>query len=213
MKPKKLLTLYNLFVCFLLLISGILTARSAAELLNSLVFFPLVLFFGINLIRQIKLTAIGSAKVKKAKTQILASTPTPLEGVAIKGVRDIDRRAFLKLIGSAGISLFMLALFTKKAEAAFFGSVPGPGTISLKDKAGNKIDPAEKNPTDGYEITQLDDSGSPAYYGFVNNSGSWYIMTEDASGAYRYTKGGNNFSTNWTARASLSYDYYNTIFG
>lgn len=129
------------------------------------------------------------------------------------GVADGDKRLFLKLIGSTGFSLLLMALFTKKAQAAFFGSVPGPGVVAIKDSAGNKIDPAEKNPTDGYEITEIDDAGSPAYYGFVKKTGAWYVMLEDSSGGYRYAKGSNNFSVNWAGRALLSYDYFDVVFG
>ena len=41
------------------------------------------------------------------------------------------------------------------------------------------------------------------YYGFVDKTGAWFIMKEESSGAYRYTKGDSNFSTNWTTRNSL----------
>ncbi len=106
-----------------------------------------------------------------------------------------------------------MAMFTKKAQAAFFGSVPGPGTVAIKNSAGVQIDPAEAHPTDGYEITEIDDTSSPAYYGFLKKNGYWYIMKEDSTGAYRYSKGTTAFTTNWTNRASLTYDYFNSIFG
>lgn len=122
---------------------------------------------------------------------------------------------FLKLIGTAGVGVFMMSVFTKKAQAAFFGSAPGPGTVAIKNIAGDKIDPAEKQPTDGYKIAQLDDS-TPAYYGFTNKEGAWFIMREEATGAYRYAKGDNNFSTlGWPKRNTdeLTYGYFNEIFG
>ena len=109
------------------------------------------------------------------------------------------------------ISLFLFSVFTQKAHGAFFGSVPGPGTVSLKDTSGAQIDPAIKTPTDGYKISQIDDS-SPAFYGFIDKTGAWFIMKEDSTGAYRYAKGSSSFSTNWTNRAILSYDYFDAIF-
>ena len=129
---------------------------------------------------------------------------------------------FLKLIGSAGMSLFFYSLVTKRGEAAFFGSVPGPGTVALKDTTGTKIDPAIKQPTDGYRINQLDDTSSAtySYYGFTNKDGDWFIMRETTSGAnagdYRYYKkkpADGSFSTEWLNRATLSpYDYFDAIF-
>src|SRR3990167_9057460 len=118
---------------------------------------------------------------------------------------------FFRLIGSAGVSVFLLSIFTGKAEAAFFGSNPGPGTVGIKDSTGTLIDPSEKKPTDGYNISQIDDA-IPSYYGYVNKDGAWYIIKEDATGAYRYVKGTSSFSTNWTDRAVLTYDYFNSIF-
>ena len=59
-----------------------------------------------------------------------------------------------------------------------------------------------------YKITDIDDTG---YYGYLKADGSWYIMQEN-SGAYRYIKGDSDYSTAWTGRAGLSYDYFNQVF-
>ena len=134
---------------------------------------------------------------------------TPISSVKV----DVDRRRFLKILGGTGVSIFLMSLLNpKQAGAAFFGSVPGPGTISIKDASGIKINPAEKQPTDGYKISQIDDANYPYYYGYINSSGAWYIMSEDVNSNYRYTKGGSSFATNWTSRASLTYDYFDSIF-
>lgn len=217
---KKLLLSYNLIICLLLTLMGALSAKSSVQLINSFIYLPITLYFGVTLLhrRQKTSEAVLKKRTPVVSVSSIASSDqkgVPLvdevEGETLKEVPDIDKRAFLKLIGSAGISLFMLALFTKKAQAAFFGSVPGPGVVSLKDSAGNKIDPAEKHPTDGYKITELDDSGTPAYYGFVKKTGAWYIL-QDTNGAYRYTKGSSDFSTGWTGRIGLTYGYFNAIF-
>jgi hypothetical protein len=128
-------------------------------------------------------------------------------------IKDRKRRQFLKIVGGGGVSLFFMLFFMPgKAEAAFFGSSPGPGVVAIKDSSGTKIDPAEKQPTDGYNISEIDDATSPSYYGFVHKNGPWYIAKEDSAGAYRYISGSSNFSTSWTARAGLEYDYFDSIF-
>jgi hypothetical protein len=134
------------------------------------------------------------------------------EELSAHDVSDINRRLFLKLIGTAGLTTFLFALFTKSSQAAFFGSMPGPGTVSLKDTHGNKIDPAEKEPTDGYEIAEVDDSAIPAYYGFLNKEGAWYIAREGNGGEYRYYRGSANFGDSWATRESFTYDYFNNVF-
>jgi hypothetical protein len=122
------------------------------------------------------------------------------------------RRKFLKVLGGVGIGFILMSIINpRKAQASFFGSVPGPGTVSVKDTTGAKIDPAIKSPTDAYGITQIADT-TPAYYGFVNKSGAWYITREEADGSYRYFKGLTDFASSWLNRGGLSYNYFDTVF-
>lgn len=211
MKNKQIILAYGLFICLILTFVGIFSAKNFEELLSSFVYLPLIFYFATQLLTKnhSKPKAVAPPKSKTSNT----ITPTEVTAMPDFQVADNDKRLFLKLIGSAGFSLLFMALFTKKAQASFFGSVPGPGTVSIKNAAGVKIDPAEEHPTDGYEIADIDDTSSPAYYGFLKSNGSWYIMREDSSGAYRYCKGSSTFSTNWTNRATLTYDYFNSIFG
>lgn len=66
-----------------------------------------------------------------------------------------------------------------------------------------------------YRVVDKDDDASPNYYGFVDSIGNWYILKETVSAGadtYRYCKGGSDYSTNWTNRASLTYDYFDLVF-
>lgn len=202
---------YSFIVVTIMSLVGLLGATTIAQLVSALIFLPMVLYFTLKVLpkksKALNIPIIVPNHNKPIQPEKAKLTPLPKKRVGI----DLDRRHFLKLIGSAGLTLFLFSIFTKKAQAAFFGSMPGPGTISIKDSGGTVIDPAVKQPTDGYRINQIDDS-SPAYYGFVNKDGNWFIMKEDSSGNYRYSKGGSSFSTNWTNRASLTYDYFDAIF-
>ena len=144
------------------------------------------------------------------------TTPTLAEPEAIltgENIQDVNRRLFLRLAGSTSALVFFLAVFGQKsAKAAFFGSVPGPGTVALKDSNGDTIDPAAAQPTDGYEISEVDDTAADVYYGFVHKSGAWYITKETSAGAYRYAKGASNFAVSWALRATLTYDYFDNVF-
>lgn len=216
----KLLYLYNFIVTALFAAAGLVSAKAFNQTIFALLFIPVALYFFRLLFRR------GLKNIVSSATDIIPTTyiPSNLTDVSANGelvqgeelsnleVRDLNRRLFLKLIGTAGITTFLFAIFTKSSHAAFFGSMPGPGTISLKDTAGNKIDPAEKQPTDGYEISELDDAQVPAYYGFVNKDGAWYIAKEGSGGDYRYTRGSNNFATGWSNRVSATYDYFNNVF-
>ena len=60
-------------------------------------------------------------------------------------------------------------------------------------------------------VDEYDDgvSTSVKYYGFLDPEGHWYVMKVDPSGnpkTYRYAFGTQNYATNWTNRASLTYD-------
>ena len=237
---KKFAIYYSFIVLTLVTFAGFFNARNPLELSMAVVFFPVLVYFSL-LIWPKKKTAfhpedsnygynhelsgytfipevfiddedILIPEIIKATTQ--KKKKGVKKGTAIKAKRlgfDYNRRNFLKLVGTGGLTMFFFSLVTRDAEAAFFGSMPGPGTVKLKDIAGNQIDPAEKQPTDGYKIVQLDDS-VPAYYGFTNKDAQWYIMREDASGNYRYKKGTTDFATNWTDRATHTYQYFDQEF-
>lgn len=221
---KKILIYYDFIVVSLVALASLLNAQSYVDLISAIPFIPLVAYFGIFIFPHKRRAIILPTKTKLTGPPLLIPTeaseneadkPSPVEGEILEEEKegvDSNRRMFLKLIGSAGLSVFFFALFTKKAEAAFFGSAPGPGTVALKNIAGEKIDPAEKRPTDGYNITEIDDSSTPIYYGYVNKDGAWFIIKEGSDGTYRYAKGSSGFSTNWTNRSSLSYGYFDEIF-
>lgn len=83
--------------------------------------------------------------------------------------------------------------------------------------AGKKVQQVIEtvDPIAGYKIANKDDDASPNYYGFINAKGEWYILEETVSAGadtYRYARGANNFATNWTNRASLTYDYFDVVF-
>lgn len=204
---KGLVILYSFLLTTFMTTAGFLDTRSYPELISAIVFFPIAFYFGILILprkRQTKITI----------DPVLDIIPDSLNKVKNKDY-DPERRKFLKLIGAAGGSLFLMTIFTKSTEAAFFGSMPGPGTVAVKNLAGVQIDPAEKKPTDGYNITEIDDSGVDTYYGYVNKDGAWYIQKELSTGAYRYIKGASGFTnvtTGWPNRISLTYGYFNDIF-
>jgi hypothetical protein len=228
---KKLLTFYNFVIVSVLVFIGFLSAASYSQILSASIFYPIFVYFALLLVPKPQKAVVlpkevtptksikhkskkNLTKTKRSKEKVVELKRIEEDGPAKKF--DIDRRAFIKLVGSGGMAVFLFSVFgIKKAQAAFFGSVPGPGIVGLKDASGTRIDPAEKHPTDGYKITEIDDASSPAYYGFVNKDGAWFIMRENSSGEYRYTSGSSDFTnatTGWPNRASLSYGYFDTEF-
>jgi hypothetical protein len=59
----------------------------------------------------------------------------------------------------------------------------------------------------------MDESNDTKYYGYVAFTGAWIIQQiVTSTGAVRYYKGRDDYSTNWTARAGLTYTYFNLLF-
>ncbi|HCR36224.1 hypothetical protein A2130_03225 [Candidatus Woesebacteria bacterium GWC2_33_12] len=204
---RKIITLYAFVITSFLTISGILGAKNTPELITAILFSPLAFYFLILILPR-------KSKVIVNFDPILDIIPDKIKSIKNPDY-DPERRKFLKLIGAAGGSLFLLATFTRKAEASFFGSMPGPGTVAVKNSSGVQIDPSEKHPTDGYNITEIDDSGVDTYYGYINKDGAWYIQKELSTGAYRYIKGSSDFTnatTGWPNRTNLTYNYFNEVF-
>lgn len=205
---RKLATFYSFVVTSFLAVSGILSATNLTELTTSIIFSPLALYFFILMLPK------KASKVIVNMDEVMDIIPDQIRKIKNPDY-DPERRKFLKLIGAAGGSLFLMTVFTRKAEASFFGSMPGPGTLAIKNSSGTTIDPSEKHPTDGYNITEIDDSGLDTYYGYVNKDGAWFIRKELSTGAYRYIKGSSDFTnatTGWPNRTSLAYGYFNDIF-
>ena len=215
----RFLSFYNFALISILSISGLANAQTNSQRLMSLFFIPVALYFGVQAFNKRRRTSTKTPSHPQSLTptitQSLGRSSTQVlepEMLTDQEVSDVNRRLFLKLIGSAGLATFTFSLFTKRAHAAFFGSVPGPGTVAIKNTSGDPIDPAEKEPTDGYEVNDVDDAAIPAYYGFLDKDGRWYITREDSSGGYRYVRGSSSYSSNWTTRATLSYDYFDSVF-
>jgi len=62
-----------------------------------------------------------------------------------------------------------------------------------------------------YKITDIDDAGSPKYFGFTDKDGNWFIMSLTTTEA-RYARSTSGYATNWTGRAGLTYDYFYNAF-
>ncbi len=207
---RKTITYSSIVAASLLVSLVFVTSKTYTQLGVAVLLYPTLVYFAIKVFpRKIWKTPVITVQIPSVqKVETEAAKPA---GEHVN-VSDIDKRAFLKLIGAAGISFFLFSLFGKRAEGPFFGKLAGSETTALKDIAGNKIDPAERQPLDGYQISEIDDN-MIAYYGFTNKNGAWLIMREETDAtSFRYTKGDSEFPGNWNNREKLSYDYYHNVF-
>lgn len=211
---RKILIYGSFVIASLAVIAAFMTATTYSQLAVAIFIYPLLVYFAFNAFP--RKTQMNPSK--EPVTTTIQPPLTPAEkveedkGKNMIGITDLDKRVFLKLIGSVGLTLFLFSIFNKKAEGLFFKSLPASGRLSLEDIAGNKIDPAQNQPTDGYSISEVDDNVI-AFYGFINKDNAWFIMREDIdTGSFRYTKGDSNFPGNWSNRENLKYDYFSNVF-
>ena len=199
MNKRKLLTCCSFVIASLAVIAAFMTATTYIQLAVAILLYPVLAFFAYKVF----LHNWSHTKPPLQELSPLPAKPTEIVEAAERGnvgIADIDKRVFLKLIGGAGLSFFLFSIFNKRAEGLF----PGP--------AGNKIDPVQKKPLDGYSISDIE-YGTINYYGFVSEDSSWYIMRLDTStSAFRYTKDKSNFRANWINRGNLKYDFFDSIF-
>lgn len=208
---KKVLTSCSFAAVTLVVVAAFITATDYAQLAVAILLYPPLVYFGFKAFPR-------KSRSYSAKKSIASVEPTePVEKVEeVKKetfeISDINKRAFLKMIGGVGISLFLFSLFNKRAEGMFFKSLSGStGVVALEDTNGKKIDPAQLQPTDGYNISDVDD-GEITFIGYTNKDGAWFIMKEGEAGAFRYVRGEFNFPGNWSNRKNLQYDYFSAVF-
>lgn len=194
---------YFIFIIAVLaVIVAFITAASYQQLIIATVFYPLLVYCGLILFPR---------KAISIYPQKISTSPPPVNKKEDPIVVDLDKRAFLKLAASIGISYFIYSLLSRKAGALLTGGAPGSGTVTLQNPSGETIYPAETQPTEGYQIAEIDES-EISYFGFVDADGHWFIMREDVAGSFRYTRGESGFPNSWSIRDKLKYDYYHRVF-
>ena len=211
---KILLTYFSFVIACLVVIIAFITATTYTQLAVAILLYPLLVFFAYRVLplksRQ-RILGTEAAQIHPAEKEAEKVETVKRETV---GISDIDKRLFLKLIGGAGLTLFMFSIFNKKAEGILYKNIPasGIGKVTLEDTAGNKVNPAQNYPTDGFSISEIEDNVI-SFYGFTKLGGNWYIMRVDtATGSFRYVRGESNFPGSWTNRENLKYDYFNNVF-
>ena len=210
---RKTLTYSSFVVASFVVVATFIVSRTYTHLGVAIFIYAILIYVAYELFvrrnpRQPVVTVQAPIKSAK-KVEVIETAETKKEG---SGSTDIDKRDFLKMIGAAGISIFLFSILSRRPESMFFGKVANSGVVALEDSSGTKINPAESQPTDGYRISEIDDNDF-TYYGFTNKTGGWFIMKEDPdTGSFRYSKGESDFSSNWKGRKRLGYDYYHKVF-
>ena len=70
-----------------------------------------------------------------------------------------------------------------------------------------------QDPTSRFQLSDFDISSTPFYVGKIDADGEWFIKRIDTTtGEVLYTKGDDDYTTNWDDRSTLTYDTFDNIF-
>lgn len=203
---RKVLTYLGFIIASLIIILVFVTAQTYTQLVVAIVLYIPFAYFTLRIFPRKN----WKAKVASIElpTKSAPKRETKEESVEIA---DIDKRAFLKLVGATGLSFFVFSLLGQGVQSLLFGRALGPG-ISTPESIPAGGTSAQALPMEGYKISEIDE-GSITYYGFINKDGGWLIMKEDMdTSSFRYAKGDLNFPASWAKRENLKYDYFYKLF-
>lgn len=206
----KTLTNFAFIAASFIVILVFVTSKTYSQLVIAVIIYPVLVYLALMIFprKGLKSPKIIIEEQPKSDHVIVESSNPKTEP---KYVVDIERRTFIKLLGATGISFFLFSIFGRGIENLLFGKNSQTGGINPTG-SGDQFGPASTSPTEGYNISEIDE-GSVSYYGFTNQNGAWLIMHEDEEGAtFRYAKGDADFPGNWSSRENLKYDYFYNIF-
>ena len=198
-------------IAILLLGAAFITSTTYTQLGIAILLYPILAFFGYKIFLDNNTVPLATAGAHPHDTFIETAAKEQIK-TRINNtitVADIDKRAFLKLLGATGISFFLISVFGQKIQSLLFGAQG----LTQRDSAVSPQNAVSvSSPTAGYNIAELDE-GSISYFGFINKEAGWFIMKGDNdSGSFRYARGKSDFPGNWKRRQILNYDYFSQVF-
>lgn len=209
----KTLTYPVFVIAGLLTIATFVTAKTYSQLALGVFLYPILIYIAFKIFPKFEwLTQKATRQTNTTQDHgqyETNSNPQPPKETAL--IADIDKRAFIKLIGATGISYLVFSILGRRIEPLIFGKNT-PANIGQFGNTG-QISTNESSPADGYKISEVDEQDQFRYFGFVNQNGAWLVMRQDANdNTFRYIKGSSNFPGNWRDREKLKYDYYYNLF-
>lgn len=207
----KILTYFGFIVSGVLTVLVFVTAKTYIQLAIAVALYPLFAYFAFKLFpRKSQVRSVTVQTPVTTPERFVTSEPVNRERVEIV---DIDKRTFLKLLGTAGISFFIFSIFGRRVEDLIFNQSNKTEVAKTGITPDSPTTETETLASEGYRISEIDDEDVISYYGFINKQGSWLIMKQDSeNNSFRYSKGEKDFSKKWGGRQQLKYDYYYNLF-
>ncbi|HEY9824926.1 MAG TPA: hypothetical protein V6D19_05725 [Stenomitos sp.] len=104
-----------------------------------------------------------------------------------------------------------IAQLQTAVDAAFANNKDAPGELEQLAKLSSIRGTSSTSSGNSGSYFPSDIDEAAGYYGFLTASGAWYIQRVTPT-TVRYAAGTEGYTTAWTGRAALIYDYYNVVF-
>ncbi|MBI2049671.1 hypothetical protein HYT32_02075 [Candidatus Roizmanbacteria bacterium] len=212
----KILLIYPTFAIALLFVTvAFITSTSFTQLGVAIILYPLLVFFAYKIFKgeSLQVRRVYPSEHPSTTEQHVKSKKK-IEDTKEKNIEvtDINKRAFLKIVGATGLSFFLISTFGRTIQSLLSGQTLTQIPTPIGNPQNSQANGPKTSPTDEYKISEVDDD-IISFYGFINKNGDWFIMKGDTnSGTFRYAKGTSNFPENWKKRKNLKYDYYDNTF-
>src|SRR3989344_9670370 len=128
---KKLLIIASFVIATAVVVATFMTAKTYTQLAIASAIYPAIAYLGFRIFSDISSKTRPNKQIARIQPKPATESKPQKQGTT---VLDIDKRAFLKLIGGAGLSFFLFSLFANKAQDLLF-TRPAPAQSGL-DNAG-----------------------------------------------------------------------------
>src|SRR3989344_2491485 len=166
---KILLTYFSFAIACVVVIAAFITATTYVQLAVATLLYPALIFFAFKVL-PLK-TWMNASKKPVVRPQPASGTEQIVRAPKTNpGISDLDKRAFLKLIGATGLSFFLISIFGRRIEALLFGQNLVQIPTSVGSPSAGKNNTPAASPTEEYKISEIDDN-IIGYYGFIKADG------------------------------------------
>lgn len=188
-----------------IVVAAFVTARSYTQLSIAIIIYPLLVWLVF------KTFLADGTHIESMRPAGAYTGGQTIAGETL-GIADVDKRAFLKLVGATSLSLFLYSIINKAPKNLFSKGILPLEQTPLETPSEGTTAQMQSQPAEGYRISEIDDD-IITFYGFTKKDGGWYIMRLDTNtGSFRYARGDVNFSANWAKREKLKYDFSSAVF-
>src|SRR3990167_10191345 len=155
---KSIVTYSSLVFACLVVVVAFVTATTYTQLAVAAILYPILIFFAYKVL-PLRIMVWDSKKAEpEVEEKVQAHEKSDQTESETTGISDINKRAFLKLIGATGLSFFLISIFGRRVESLLFGQNLVQIPTSVGNLPGSTNIASTASPTQEYTISEIDDN-------------------------------------------------------